>query len=423
MTTDFTLDHRHKSYPSHLGACQASELGAKGWNVLANDLAFPLAVIRESALNHNLQWMQDFAQRKGVFLAPHGKTPMSPQLSERQLAAGAWGLTFATVYQTHVGVAAGARNIIIANQVLGDADLDGLSALLVKHADLRVWFLVDSLAQLNVIEDWAQRRQSSVCFDVLLEMGIRGQRTGCRTLDEAMALARVLSQSSCVRLGGIECYEGGLARCDSEHDIPAVTALVRRVIECAKACDAEKLFAGDEVLITAGGSAVFDLVIPLLRMQGLSSPMRGVQRSGCYLTHDHGNYARLLAQVEKREGLDSSLQAAICVWTMVQSVPETGLALLSCGRRDISYDIEMPIPVHHALRGAKSAKPAPSHWKISALNDQHAYLRFDPAVAEVAVGDRVGLGISHPCTTFDKWRWMALVADDWSVTGAISTAF
>jgi D-serine dehydratase len=332
-------------------------------------------------------------------------------------------LTFATVYQVQVGVAAGARNIIIANQVLADADLDGLAALLAADAGLRVWFLVDSLAQLALIEDWAARRNSTTCFDVLLEMGIPTQRTGCRTLDEALTLARALAASRHVRFGGIECYEGGVAKCDSEHDTVAVTALVRRVIECVKAFNAEKLFADDEVMVTAGGSAVFDLIVPLLRMQGLSRPVHGVLRSGCYLTHDHGNYARFLAQVEKREGLDSSLKPALCVWTLVQSVPEPGLVILTCGRRDISYDLELPTPVHFAPRGALVAQAAPAHWTISALNDQHAYLRFDPEKSVVHVGDRVGLGISHPCTTFDKWRWMALVNSDWAVTGAISTAF
>jgi D-serine dehydratase len=168
---------------------------------------------------------------------------------------------------------------------------------------------------------------------------------------------------------------------------------------------------------------VFDLVLPLLRLQGVSRPLLGVLRSGCYITHDHGNYARFLRQVEKREGLDSSLRPALEVWTMVQSVPEPGLALLTCGRRDISYDLEMPIPQHHAARGELQAKVVPADWKVSALNDQHAYLRFDPAGVVPAVGDRVGLGISHPCTTFDKWRWLPLVEDDGSITGAISTRF
>lgn len=423
MNTDFTLDHRYKSYPFSATPCLASELAGKGWNLLANDLPFPLAVISRSALTHNLAWMQNYAQRKGVDLAPHGKTTMSPELFQQQLAAGAWGLSFATVYQVAVGVEAGARRIIIANQVVCDADFDALAAMLARHADLRVWFLVDSLAQLALIEDWANRRSATIPFDVLLEMGIPGQRTGCRTLEDALCLARALAACPVVRLGGIECYEGGLARCDSEHDAREVTALVRRVTEVARACDAQNLFAGDELLVSAGGSAVFDLVLPLLRMQGLSRPLRGVLRSGCYITHDHGTYARLLLQLEKREGLDSSLRAALEVWTMVQSVPEPGMALLTCGRRDISYDQEMPIPMHYAARGARQAGPVPSDWKISALNDQHAYLCFDPAGLVPQVGDRVGLGISHPCTTFDKWRWLPLVEDDWTVTGAVSTRF
>jgi D-serine dehydratase len=40
-----------------------------------------------------------------------------------------------------------------------------------------------------------------------------------------------------------------------------------------------------------------------------------------------------------------------------------------------------------------------------------------------AVGDKVALGISHPCTTFDKWAWMAVLDDEGAVTGAITTGF
>lgn len=424
MTPDFILDHRCKSYPLTAAPCRAAELGAQGWNLLADDLPYPLAVIRRSALDHNIAWMQAYARRKGVALAPHGKTTMSPELFALQLASGAWGLSFATVYQLAVGVEAGARRAIIANQVVCDADLDGLAALLDRHAELRVWFLVDSLAQLALIEDWAARRGQTRRFETLLEIGIPGQRTGCRTLDEALALAQAMAASPALRLGGIECYEGGVANCDSEHDAREVTALVRRVTEAVRACDAQQLFADDTVLVTAGGSAVFDLVVPLLRVQGLSRPVQGVLRSGCYITHDHGNYARFLRQVERREGLHDSLLPALEVWAMVQSVPEPGLALLTCGRRDISYDLEMPLPVRHAPRGERgTAQPAPAGWSISALNDQHAYLRFDPAGPAPAVGDRVALGISHPCTTFDKWRWLALVEDDGAVSGAISTRF
>ena len=424
MTEEFLLDHRCKGYPLHAAPSRPADLRQRGWNVLAGDLPLPIAVIRESALAHNLAWMQAYAERKGVALAPHGKTTLSPELFAEQLQAGAWGLTFATVYQLSVGVEAGARRAIIANQVLCDADLDGLHALLERHADLRVWFLVDSLAQLALIEDWAVRRKATRRLDTLVEIGIPGQRTGCRTLDEALALALAIAQSPAARLGGIECYEGGVARCDSEHDSRAVTVLVRRVAEVARACDAQGLFADPEILLTAGGSAVFDLVVPLLRTQGLSKPVLGVLRSGCYITHDHGNYQRFLKHVEQREGLDESLRPALEVWAMVQSVPEPGLALLTAGRRDLSYDLEMPVPVRWARHGHRSAAATPAGWAISALNDQHAYLRYDPAAGPApAVGDRVALGISHPCTTFDKWRWLPVVDDEGTITRAISTRF
>lgn len=418
---DILLDSQYKGFPLAAGPCRASEIGARNWYLLADDMPYPLAVLSRTAVAHNLAWMQDFARRKGIDLAPHGKTTMSPELFAQQLSAGAWGLTFATVFQVGIGVAAGARRIIVANQVLADADLDGLAALLAGHADLRVWFLVDSAAQLGLIEDWARRRNWPGRFDVLLEMGIPGQRTGCRTQDEAVALARALARSPTVRFGGIECYEGGVARCDSEHDTREVTALVQRVLDLARVCDVEDLFAQDPPLFTAGGSAVFDLVVPLLRAQGLSRPVRGVLRSGCYITHDHGNYARFLKNVEQREGLDESLRPALEVWAMVQSVPEPGLALLTCGRRDISYDLEMPIPQRHAARGARTSTPVPASWKITALNDQHAYLRFEGPAPQV--GDRVALGISHPCTTFDKWRWLPLIEDDGRISGAVHTCF
>jgi len=293
------LGPHSKSFPLGAQPGALADIAQRDWNVLANDLAFPLAVLRRSALMHNLRWMQDFAQRKGVHLAPHGKTSMSPELFAMQLAAGAWGLSFATVFQLGVGVAAGVRRAIIANQVLGTADLAGLQYLLCQNPDLRAWFLVDSIAQLRLIEAWADAQRDSPPFDVLLEMGIPGQRTGCRTLDEALPLAQALAASKAVRLGGVECYEGHAAVCDPALDPVAVSALVRNM---------------------------------------------------------------------------------------------------------------------------QDAQAAPS-WHISALNDQHAFMRFDPAGPVPVVGERVALGLSHPCTTFDKWHWMPLIEDDGTISGAIHTCF
>jgi len=426
MEHDFVLNAACKGFPLAAESCAVSQLGARGWHLLDDALAYPVAVLRRPALRHNLAWMQDFVQRKGVALAPHGKTTMSPELFRMQLQAGAWGLTFANVHQLRVGLAAGAQRAIIANQLVSDADLDGLDLLLRQHPQARVWFLVDSLAQLQALTDWGARRGQPRCWDVLLELGIAGYRTGCRTHEQALTLAQAMAESGVVRLGGVECYEGGLGRCDSAHDIEAVSALVRSVQVLVQQLDLQHLWGDDEVLLSAGGSAVFDLVIPMLKTQVKSRPVQGVLRSGCYVTHDHWNYARYLKLVEAREGLNASLQPALEIWTKVQSVPEPGLAILTAGRRDVSFDQCMPIPVRWAPQSQRAGvgiARAPQGWQVKALSDQHAHMVFDATATRPQVGDRVALGISHPCTTFDKWRWMAIIEDDGRISGAVSTHF
>lgn len=420
---DPVLDARHKGWPHHAGPLRRSRVGAQGWRVLAGDLPLPLAVIRRDALAHNLGWMQRYCESQGVALAPHGKTTMSPQLFARQLDAGAWGLTVATVAQLRIALAGGVRRAVIANQVLQAHDLAELAALRRLHPELRVLFLLDSPAQLALVE--AVRPETP--FEVLLEIGLDGGRTGCRTHDAAMALARAAHASPAVHLAGIECYEGSLASGDAARDRTATDALMARVQAVAQQCAAEGLFAtsreGDALLVTAGGSAIFDLVAPHLR-PALGRPVQGLLRSGCYIVHDHGNYRRLVGAVNRRLGCgdESGLRAAIEVWTVVQSVPEPGLVIVSVGKRDISYDLEMPIPVAWCPRGTTAPQPAPAGWTVSALNDQHGYLRTGDAAAP-QVGDRVGLGISHPCTTFDKWRWMPIVDGEYRVVDAIVTCF
>ncbi len=417
---DPLLDATFKGFPHGAAPLHRSEVGGRGWNVLAGDLPLPLAVIRRDALAHNVGWMQRYADSAGVRFAPHGKTTMSPQLFRRQLDAGAWGLTFATVTQMQAGLAAGARNILIANQVLDAADLGAIAALRDTHPDVRVVFLLDSEAQLALIETLSV----DTPFEVLLEVGVAGGRTGVRAHDAALALARRAHASAAVTLAGIECYEGLGNTGRSEYDRPAADDLMDRVERLARQCDAEGLFGSDEVIVSAGGSGVFDLVVPRLRVS-LAKPVAGLLRSGCYVTHDQGHYQRLVHAVNQRLGCDDAqgLRAALEVWALVQSLPEPGLAILAVGKRDISYDLGMPVPLAACARAGRERVAVPEGWSVQKLNDQHAYLHLTSDTHGLQVGDRVCLGISHPCTTFDKWRWMPVVDDDYTVVDAIVTCF
>ena len=412
-----------KGFPPDAAPLAPADIAARRWNLLAGDLPLPLAALDRDALAHNLAWMQAYARGQGVDLAPHGKTTMSPELFARQLDAGAWGITFANVFQLRVGVVAGVRRALIANQLVQDIELAALQSLRAQHPDLRVVFLVDSLQQLRRIEAWSAAHAGAAAFDVLLEIGVPGGRTGVREHGAALALARASHASAAVRLVGIECYEGPGASGESDQDIGYAGALMQRLAAVAQACDREALFESDEVLVSAGGSGIFDLVAARLRLE-LQRPVRGLLRSGCYVTHDHGHYRRLVQRVNERCGCSDGLKPALQLWACVQSLPEPGLAILGAGRRDVGFDMGLPQPIGFAPIGARRVEAVDPQWRISALNDQHAYLRADAGKpSSLSVGDRVVLGISHPCTTFDKWHWMPIVDAALDVVDAVSIHF
>jgi D-serine dehydratase len=316
----------------------------------------------------------------------------------------------------------------MANQLLGAAEVGAVIRLREEHPDLEFHFLIDSHAQLASIDHLAAPQKMSRKLTALVELGVPGGRTGARTFDDAVAVARAIAASGHVALSGLECYEGLQVTGDSGRDEIVVAELMQRVHDLALTCDREELFASPAIILTAGGSAAFDIVARDLPMK-LSKPVLTILRSGCYVTHDSGFYNRMLEGVRARSGAAwqarPGLQPALEVWSRVQSCPEPGLAILTMGKRDASFDLEMPIPAKRYRPSTDAVpQPAPGSWTIANMNDQHGYLRF-PADSKEGpeVGDLVGCGISHPCTTFDKWRALFTVDDVYRVTGAVRTFF
>ena len=402
-------------------------IGVQGWNVLRADTSFPVAVLKTSALRHNLDWMRDFCDRYGALLAPHGKTTMSPQLFGAQLANGAWGMTLASASQVQIAHRFGVRRVLLANQLVAPADINSIVRLMQGDPDFECFALADSL------DGVARLAQAAAVLarplPLLVEMGIPGKRAGCRSVDDAMTVARAIAASPSLALAGIEGYEGLLVSHDRGADVRAVDAFVAQLVELVHQADAEGLFGGAEVLLTAGGSAYFDLVARGFGgVAGVSRPVTAILRSGCYLTSDHGSYQRLLGQLDEREQRGGGLRPALEVWSMVQSRPEATLAILTMGKRDASYDVDLPIPlmVHRPGPGAGPPLGLPPGCSIVKLNDQHAYLQLpagDAICDSLAVGDLVGCGISHPCTTFDKWPLLLAVDDEYNVRYGVNTFF
>ncbi|MDT7835893.1 alanine racemase [Aquabacterium sp. OR-4] len=411
-------------------------LGTLGLSLLADELPLPAAVLKESALAHNAAWMRDFTQRAGVSLCPHGKTTMAPQLFQRQLDAGAWGLTAATAAHVRSYRRFGVPRILLANQLVGRADLDLVWRELEADPGFDFYALVDSAAGLALLQQALAQRPLARPLQLLLEVGVPGGRTGVRSLEEGLALGRLLHRAGpAIALRGVEAFEGVFAGDDHARIELAVLGMVETVAALARAGCAEGWFAPGEVLLSAGGSAFFDLAAQTLAAVDASAAgraLRVVLRSGCSLVHDSLHYERMQARMRQRAGAlwgsGPGLRHALEVWAHVQSVPEPGRAICTAGRRDLGTDAALPQPLAWYRPGVHSqAQPAPHGWRLSALNDQHAFL--DAAAdagtgpAPLAVGDLIGFGVGHPCTTLDKWPLLHRVDDHYRVLGGIRTFF
>lgn len=415
-----------KGVPNGGAGVLLGDVSAKRWNLLQEQLPLPCAVIKHGALRHNLDWMQNFVRKENVLLAPHGKTTMAPQLFDRQLASGAWGITVATVQQLKVCRYFGIQRIFMANQLVGADDVRYLGQELARDSAFEFYCIVDSVAGAERLQGLLQQAGNDVVLRVLLEVGVPEGRTGCRTMEHALAVVQHIAAQPRLALHGVECYEGIIAGDDPHEDEQRVRGLLALVTGVYQRCVSLKLFSNpNEVLLSAGGSAYFDIVAPILSQTDRDC-VKAIVRSGCYLTHDNVFYQRHFQNIRARtdkQHIKNGLRPALELWAYVQSLPEPGLAILTVGKRDISHDIDLPV-VTKWFRPGRMEKPesARGEMKIFALNDQHAYLSFASGT-ELAVGDMVGLGISHPCTTFDKWQLLWLVDDDYTVIDGIRTFF
>jgi D-serine dehydratase len=425
---DAPLNAREKGVPGNVNGLPLEEIGARQWNLFAEDIPLPAAVIISSALRHNSQWMRTFADSRNARLAPHGKTTLCPTLFDLQLHDGAWGLTVATPHQVQVARSFGYSRVILANQLVGKSAIEWILEELDRFPAFDFYCLVDSAENLEQITRIARRKQLNRPLQVLIEMGFKGGRTGCRSVDAAVALASLIAANrDVIALRGVEGYEGVIHAPTDEATLLQVDAFLDTVIECAHRCAREDLFAVGEVLLSAGGSAFFDRVSEKLGNVDLKRPSLVLLRGGCYLIHDHSLFACSFEKIKARSpgaaGLKPGLIPALEVWAYVQSLPEPGRAIATLGKRDVSYDdLPKAIKWYRPGTGVSEALPITGDYRVSHLNDQHCYVDIPPD-CPWRVGDMVGFGVSHPCLTFDKWRVLHVVDDAYRITGSVRTYF
>lgn len=389
-----------------------------GWNLLQEDVSLPVAVLSSSRVQHNLNWMKSFISTYGLKLAPHGKTTMSPALFHQQLAHGAWGITLATAPQVQAAYHFGVRRVIMANQLVGRANIAIISRLL-QNPEFDFFVIVDSAANVEQLGQYFA--QAGQRLNLLLELGVEGGRTGVRDeQSRAAVLDAIARYPQSLALAGVEVYEGVL------KDESSIRNFLRRAVRELMTLEAHSLLTAERIILTGAGSAWFDLVAEEWTGLDMGRPLDIILRPGCYLTHDVGIYkaaeARIHASNPVARSMQTSLLPALQLWAYVLSIPEPGLAILGLGKRDAAFDAGLPIPAMHYRPGTEAPVATPADWQLTAMMDQHAFMKV-AADADLQVGDMLALDISHPCLTFDKWRQLLVVDDNYTVIDAVETFF
>jgi D-serine deaminase-like pyridoxal phosphate-dependent protein len=395
------IDWRFKGLPTAAWGATVAEYLASGPRL--SEFGTPLLTLDAAAMASNLASMNAYCAEVGALLSPHGKTTMAPALWARQLDAGAHGITLANVFQLRIGRAFGVSRLLLANQLVDPVGLRWISSELDKDPDFEFACWVDSRAGATLMDEVLREHGAQRPVDVFIELGGPHGRTGLRDIDTAIDLARAVQAAPTLRLVGVSGYEGALAHDASAQGLAAVDSYLENLGRLHDRLLLDGVYDRDhDVYLSAGGSAYFDQVADTLGRR--SGPdVKVLLRSGAYLVHDDGHYGEVSPFARR---LGRPLTAAMHGWSRVLSRPEAGLALLDGGKRDFPYDEGFPKPqrlrdgTDGAFRGAR----------VDKVSDQHAFMRIDPR-AEVAVGDVVRLGLSHPCTAFDKWTLIPVLDD------------
>ena len=413
---------------AHLAGADSVDGPLFGW---------PLFTLDDDGVNHNVATMASACEQFGVIHAPHVKTAMSRELFNRQHDAGAWGPSVANPEQLRTVYGWGVDAAFLANELLDPREAAWLRDALTARPTFEVVVYVDSLAGVRLLARAFDRAEDCVTsrLGVVIEVGISGGRTGVRHLSQTMELGAAVRGAG-LRLAGIAGYEGPAARDYSAQSLATVAAFCAELRAHASALIEADLISDADVIVSAGGSGYLDVVFDHLPgdLSGTyagdgsawTRSVRAIVRAGAYITHDHG----LLERSDPWARMDPprALRAAAIVWAQVLSAPEDGLALAGAGRRDVPYDIDLPVPLW-VRRAEPDGSPGPirelTGVAVTKVDDQHMYLRpgSERDVLDLAPGDVVGLGISHPCTLFDKWRTAVMLDSGGAPVEVIHTQF
>lgn len=340
-------------------------------------LSTPALIVDLDVFEANVAAMAALVESTGKTIRPHVKTHRTPELARRQLGGPAVGVTCATVGEAEAMVDAGIEDVFVANEVVDPHKIARLAALAHRA---RIAVAVDDPAPVALLTREASR--ASVIIDVLIDVDVLLHRCGVATVDDAVLLARAITDAPGLRLRGIMGYEGRVRLTDDDR-----AGRIRRAY--AKLAEVREALVGAgfavDVVSAAGTSTL---------REALADPTITELQAGVY---------SLMEPELLNLGLPFQC-AAIIRGTVISRHP--GRIVLDLGRRVVGVEYGPPVPVGFVANRI-------------AISDEHATIQMaDPLPA---LGSQVDLAPGQIRTTFNLHDhvWISRggqIVDRWPIT-------
>lgn len=337
------------------------------------DLVTPALLVDLDIMEKNLRTMAAFFQDKECKLRPHFKNHKCIALAKKQLAAGAIGITTATLQETEMLVNAGINSILIANEIAGEANIKKLLELAV---DTDIILAVDNEKIIHDIALLSFEKKHRLRLVIDIDTGLK--RCGVQPGKPVVQLAKTIIAMQ-LKFEGLMGYEGHLQRLDAnEQNLQLRKNALSHLTETKKMLLDEGISVN---MVSAAGTGTYQIA-------GDTEGITEVQ-AGNYLLMDtsYAPYA-----------LD--FQPALSLLTNVISVTPAERFVLNAGIKEISAERGMP-----SLKNMQGTL-------LKALHAEHAIVEIEDAAVKINVGDPVELNVFYSDGTVNLHRKMYGVRKD-----------
>ena len=327
-----------------------------------HELDTPALLVDFPAMERNIARMAGTFRRAGVAWRPHTKALKTPAFAHILLRAGAHGVTCAKLGEAEVMAAGGVRDILIANQIVGDPKIARLVNLR-PHADVIV--AVDGEPNVRALD--AAARAKGVRVRVVVEVNVGMNRAGVDPGEPAVRLASLVHRCEGLQLAGVMAWEAHtLGIADPDEKRRAIHRAVGLLVDSARRCRGADL---PVEIVSCGGTGTYTVTA---EVPGVTE----IQAGG-----------GILGDVHYRTHMGVDHEYALTVLSTVTSRPTPMRIICDAGKKTMSSDAAVPEPigVEHVTRVGLSA--------------EHARIELSEPDETINVGDKLEFVVGYSDTT------------------------